>query len=609
MARTLYSQLEQIAASATYDHALDPAAVGPSQVDLEGDMNILRSQFKRVTGAADGFAAPATTIAELNSRPNAATSFHLVAVQPQDGAYGVPAGTAGNTFLTLPGIVTGTADNSETGVTAGAWAAQLTSQSNFTMHNTVAVRRLDNKQKLETATGQDVAGFLQVTAGPFPATIGNDPGTPPTWVSTGDLTSSNAGATLTRTTGNGNWLNPALTAAVARAGGIAIQATADVSSSDWMIGFMDSATTYSNYTSLDYAIENTNGNMIAQYFGVNQGSYSVVDGDILRIEMAAGGTVVIKKNGTIIHTFATAATQTNYKIVAVIYDAASPINGLATTGGTSTSLRVALRYWDGDSWEPYTLTAGDVSGGFEVVAFKINSLGGLSRYAFQPGADFVDVAQNADLGDIAAATGTYLSATPTVAAKLASLNAALVSDDTDIGNLQTADDNLQTYTGSAGDSDIDPAYSSTNTVTQGSSLTTAIGALDAGLNAHVTDASDAHDASAISTTGIAGVLGGAASNVQAVLAELKVQIDDSSPAFADTLLGANYSVNDTITVPSYTVGATAGQYARFTYNGTPLVPGASNDYVEVGTPGTTSTTIQTKRSMTNGKYLTSLILK
>ncbi|MBW3544549.1 MAG: hypothetical protein KY428_02930, partial [Bacteroidetes bacterium] len=47
-------------------------------------------------------------------------------------------------------------------------------------------------------------------------------------------------------------------------------------------------------------------------------------------------------------------------------------------------------------------------------------------------------------------------------------------------------------------------------------------------NAHLSDTADAHDASAISTTAIAGVAGGVASDVQAVSADLKSQIDTNS---------------------------------------------------------------------------------
>lgn len=50
-------------------------------------------------------------------------------------------------------------------------------------------------------------------------------------------------------------------------------------------------------------------------------------------------------------------------------------------------------------------------------------------------------------------------------------------------------------------------------------------ATTASLDAHINDATDAHDASAISTTAIVGVAGGLASDVQTVAADLKAQID------------------------------------------------------------------------------------
>ena len=428
MARTLYSQLEQLAASATYDDTLNPATVGESQVDMEGDLNVLRSVLKNILGETNWFDAPDATIAALAARPDPASSHHLIPVQPQDGTgQSAVSGTATNTYLALPGITTGTAVNSESGNTAGAYAAQLSSQSDWTLHNVVEVRKKNSRARLTTTDGQDVHGFLVIvgaTATAFPETI---------------------------------------------------------------------------------------------------------DGD-------------------------------------------------ATNG---TALRILLKYQDAaGAMQNYALTAADVAdGGFDVILLKVNALGSLSRYAFLPGAAFLDVAQDANIGDLTTATGTYLSATPTVVAKLLTLNAELVSLNTDVGDLQTADDNLQTFVGSTGDADASPNYSSVNYIADGQSLVAAMSALDAQVK----------------------------TNADAIA--------DASIVWTYTALGQNYAINDLVTVPAYVQGTTQGQYARQEYNGTPLIPGATNDYEEVTTagaaavPGQVSTSIKAKRSLTNGKYLVSAVAK
>jgi hypothetical protein len=79
--------------------------------------------------------------------------------------------------------------------------------------------------------------------------------------------------------------------------------------------------------------------------------------------------------------------------------------------------------------------------------------------------------------------------------------------------------------------------------------------------------------------------------------------------FSDVELTQDYAVNDIVTVPPYTVGSPHGANARLVWRGMWLVPGANRDYVEVGTAGSVSTQIQTKRPLLNGSVLTLIALK
>lgn len=95
--------------------------------------------------------------------------------------------------------------------------------------------------------------------------------------------------------------------------------------------------------------------------------------------------------------------------------------------------------------------------------------------------------------------------------------------------------------------------------------------------------------------------------VSSEISRIEGMITDVSPAFAATTLGADLAVDDTVTVPAYTVGAGANMMVWA--NGMMLTQGASFDYVEVGTAGTVSTTIQVKVPMNSGWVIRTLILK
>lgn len=82
---------------------------------------------------------------------------------------------------------------------------------------------------------------------------------------------------------------------------------------------------------------------------------------------------------------------------------------------------------------------------------------------------------------------------------------------------------LLTFIGANNESDSSPNYSSNVYVVDGDSLVAAIGKLDAGLNSHVTDTVDAHDASAISFVPTGSIV---ATEVQAAIAEVSSDIDN-----------------------------------------------------------------------------------
>jgi hypothetical protein len=222
-----------------------------------------------------------------------------------------------------PAVFTVTAPGAITAVAPGVAVLRAKNGSNVVIYST----------PITVAAASATARYAAESTTPPPAN--------PTWTTLGDMTVSNGGATLTRTTGTSNWNNPATTDAAPRSGGLAIQADADTTSSDWMLGFIDSTVTYTGYASISYAIENSNGSLLFYQAGSNVSGSSLtsgtdvstshVTGDDLRIEMSAGGVVVAKKNGAVMLTFPATASATNYKIIAAIFDPASPIVGLTLT--------------------------------------------------------------------------------------------------------------------------------------------------------------------------------------------------------------------------------------------------------------------------------------
>jgi hypothetical protein len=103
--------------------------------------------------------------------------------------------------------------------------------------------------------------------------------------------------------------------------------------------------------------------------------------------------------------------------------------------------------------------------------------------------------------------------------------------------LDSVSDRLLTYVGSPDAGDSTPDYSSTNHIADGDSLTVAAGKLDAALQAHLADAVDAHDASAISNVPSGNL---AATDVQGALNELQTDIDTRA-----TTTALNAHINDT----------------------------------------------------------------
>jgi hypothetical protein len=128
-----------------------------------------------------------------------------------------------------------------------------------------------------------------------------------------------------------------------------------------------------------------------------------------------------------------------------------------------------------------------------------------------------------------------------------------------VPNVQGAINNSKSFTGQTSTTDTTPTYSSTNYVS--GSLEDAIGDLDAqvktnadGISNHLSDATDAHDASAISNTPSGNL---AATDVQAALNELQTEIDGISGIEYET-----GSASRTLTVDSEYVQIMTGSVDR-----------------------------------------------
>ena len=227
--------------------------------------------------------------------------------------------------------------------------------------------------------------------------------------------------------------------------------------------------------------------------------------------------------------------------------ASLPADGGLTGNGAGAAGRIAYNtddnvyyYWSGTAWSPFA-TGGDAAGlqqevdNIELTIGDMIDTDGTAVVAVMRGLTNVDNTANtitdvlqqldqaiegkdtlAELDDVNAgddwslATGDFLRYDGTtwedhvlvtadltdttvtntelnyLAGVTSDVQTQISNNDTDITNLQTADDNMQTFMGSAGDTDTDPAYSSATQVTQGASLTTAIGELDAALNTALT---------------------------------------------------------------------------------------------------------------------------
>ena len=77
----------------------------------------------------------------------------------------------------------------------------------------------------------------------------------------------------------------------------------------------------------------------------------------------------------------------------------------------------------------------------------------------------------------------------------------------------------------------------------------------------------------------------------------------NAPNFVDVVLPQSYGPGNLIPVPNYVVGQHAGENIRLFWNGQWLTPGYENDYVEVGTPGTISAAVETRRFLLEGTPL------
>jgi len=137
-----------------------------------------------------------------------------------------------------------------------------------------------------------------------------------------------------------------------------------------------------------------------------------------------------------------------------------------------------------------------------------------------------------------------------------------------------------------------------------SSETSARTSADASLTASISSEASTRTAADAS---LASDLSAEVSARASEITRIEGMITDVSPAFAVTELTSDAAVDDTITVPAYTVGAGANMMVWA--NGMMLTQGAGYDYVEVGTVGTISTTIQVKVPMNSGWVIRTLILK
>ena len=199
----------------------------------------------------------------------------------------------------------------------------------------------NNQLNLYNGTSFAVLAAGDITLGAIPngATLGQpllagSDVVAPTWSITGGLTSSNGGATLTRTSGgNTNYgtayaLGTSFTATAggnltAQSPGPATQQGFGLNKAAIVVGANPS---YDYYVTVDESqVPNT------FYLGVIQATLTAVTpSDVLNIVMAPGGVVTLKKNGTTIYTWATSGTGT-YRPVVDIWMNTGSLNGLSET--------------------------------------------------------------------------------------------------------------------------------------------------------------------------------------------------------------------------------------------------------------------------------------
>lgn len=167
--RSLFDQMEQVLGSITYDDtkALGLQGAAEASLNLEEDLNYLRSVVKAITGKANWFDAPAKNLETLSGQTNPDSKMILEPVQLN----GIAVAQGAASFeLDLAGqAIDVEADHASTG-----YAVQLDGLSVLEDRNVVEIRAI-NGDPIDAGDGFKLFGKLEVSAAiaALPAAIAN----------------------------------------------------------------------------------------------------------------------------------------------------------------------------------------------------------------------------------------------------------------------------------------------------------------------------------------------------------------------------------------------------------------------------------------------------
>lgn len=157
--RSLFSQMEQVLPSIIYSDAQEMANAETGALNLQDDLNFLRTQLRLLSGETNWFDAPDISLSTLAARTNPDAKIILEPVQVSN----LPVLAAAPEIL-LGANLTGAAVDVELDAVNVGYAAQLAGESVLADRNHVELRAI-NGDPIDAGDGFKLFGKLEVDAG------------------------------------------------------------------------------------------------------------------------------------------------------------------------------------------------------------------------------------------------------------------------------------------------------------------------------------------------------------------------------------------------------------------------------------------------------------